>query len=213
MAAESCDWAEIDAVWISHFHVDHCSGLPALLSGLKHADETRDRTKELRMIGGKGLTDLISGIDSAGAFKLFEQRFPATVIEVEPLEPFEITGGIQATAMSTPHTPESLAIHIREGETTFVYTADTGFSDEIAAFAAGVDLLMIECSFHKTKPAEKHLTLAEAMHLIRKARPRRAVLTHFYPEWDAVDIAAEVDAFSPPCQVIAATDGLRLEIP
>jgi hypothetical protein len=50
------------------------------------------------------------------------------------------------------------------------------------------------------------------MYLVRKAAPGRALLTHFDAEWDGVDFYSEVDAFGAPCEVIAASDGLRLEI-
>jgi hypothetical protein len=38
------------------------------------------------------------------------------------------------------------------------------------------------------------------------------VLTHLYPEWDAVNFQEEVAKFSPLCKVIEARDGLRLDI-
>ena len=57
---------------------------------------------------------------------------------------------------------------------------------------ASVDLLVLECSFVRDKPVKKHLELAEAMHLIRKARPKRAMLTHLYPEWDELDFVKEM---------------------
>jgi ribonuclease BN (tRNA processing enzyme) len=50
------------------------------------------------------------------------------------------------------------------------------------------------------------------MHLVRFAQPKQVVLTHFYPEWDAVDFQTEVEKFSPPCEVIQARDGLTVEI-
>jgi ribonuclease BN (tRNA processing enzyme) len=59
---------------------------------------------------------------------------------------------------------------------------------------------------------KKHLELAEAIFLIRKADPKRAMLTHFYPEWDNVDFAAEVARYGPLCEVIEAVDGLTLEL-
>ena len=55
----------------------------------------------------------------------------------------------------------------------------------------------MECSFVKNKPVEKHLELAEAMYLIRRAEPKKTVLTHLYPEWDEVDFEEEIDEFSP----------------
>lgn len=212
-ARENLDWANLDAVWISHFHLDHCAGLAPFLFGTKNADETRNRKKPLRIFGAKGLNRLINALSDAGDYNLLEQPFPIEIIEVEPLDEFEILPRVRCVAADTPHTPESLAIRI-EDETgkTLVYTSDTGFDESLANLADGADLLVIECSFVKDKPVETHLDLREAIYLIRRARPKRAVLTHLYPEWDAVDFEREVAKFSPPCAVLEAADGLRLEI-
>ncbi|HEV7699777.1 MAG TPA: MBL fold metallo-hydrolase [Pyrinomonadaceae bacterium] len=211
MAACGVDWPNLDAIWISHFHMDHVGGLGPLFAGLKHAPQIKDRTKALTIYGPEGTEKLFDGISSVRDYRLREQPFPVGVVEIEELTPFEIVPGVEAVAMSTPHTPESHAIHIRDGETTLMYSADTGFDEKIATFGNGVDLIMLECTFLREKPSEKHLTLAEAIHLIRKAKPKRAMLTHFYPEWDDVDFPKEVERLSPMCEVIEAEDGLTIE--
>ena len=211
---EVLDWVNLDAIWISHFHLDHCGGLAPFLAGTKHSAEMKERTKPLRIFGPVGLKGLLSRIDAVNNYRLLEQQFPVVVVEIEALEPFEILSGVEAVAMKTPHTDESHAIHLRNATgKTLVYSADTGFAETIATFANMVDLLILECSFVKDKPMEKHLELAEAMYLIRKAKPKRAVLTHFYPAWDDVDFCVEVARFEPFCDVIEAVDGLRLLIP
>jgi ribonuclease BN (tRNA processing enzyme) len=213
MAAEGCDWANLDAIWLSHFHLDHIGGLAPFLFGTRHAPEMQTRTKPLIIFGAKGLEKLLQAFDAANHSKLFEQPFPVGVREVEPLENFEILPGVAAATLKTPHTIESLAIFIRDrDEKTLVYSSDTGFEKALGAFAHAVDLFVLECSFVKNKPSEKHLELAEAMFLVSYARPQRALLTHFYAEWDAVDFAEEVKEFAPPCEVVQARDGLRLEI-
>ena len=213
MAHEMLDWPELDAIWISHFHLDHCGGLAPFLAGTKHAPEMKERTKPLRIFGPEGLKGLLNGFDAVNNYRLFEQPFPVVVIEIEALEKFEILPGVEAVACKTPHTDESHAIHLSDTDgKTLVYTADTGFSEVLAAFMNMADLLILECSYPKDKPVQKHLELAEAMYLVRKARPKRVVLTHLYPEWDRVDFAVEVAKFSPPCEVIEAVDGLRLDI-
>ena len=115
--------------------------------------------------------------------------------------------------MKTPHTDESCALHLRDkNDKIVVYTSDTGFDKTLGTFARNADLLVLECSFVKEKPIEAHLELAEAIHLIRYAKPKLAVLTHFYAEWDAVDFEKEVTKLSPMCEIIEAKDGLKLEI-
>jgi ribonuclease BN (tRNA processing enzyme) len=120
---------------------------------------------------------------------------------------------VEAIAMKTPHTDESLAIRIEHPDgPTLVYTSDTGFGKEIATLARDADLFITESSFFKNKKTEIHLELAEAMYLIRKAKPKRAMLTHFYAEWDEVDFSKEIKRFEPPCELIEAFDGLRLKL-
>lgn len=211
---ENLDWVNLDAIWISHFHLDHCGGLAPFLAGAKHAKQMQKRKKPLKIFGPPGIVSLIDSFNNANNYKLLEQPFPVEIIEIESLKKFEIVPGLDAVAMSTPHTTESHAIHLRDSDgSTLVYTADTGFTELLANFSAKVDLLIIEASYPKNKPQKKHLELAEAMFIIRKAAPKRAVLTHLYPEWDDVHFSKEVDKFSAMCEVIEADDGLRLNIP
>ena len=213
MAEENLDWANLDAIWISHFHLDHAGGLAPFLFGTKYAPQTQDRKKPLRIFGGKGLRKLIDSFDQANSYGLLEQPFPVEVTEVEHLENFAILPGIEAIAVSTPHTRESHAIRITDnGHKSMVFTADTGFTKEVATLARGADLFVLECSFVKNKPVEKHLELAEAIFLIRYSKVKRAMLTHFYPEWDAVDFAETIAAFEPLAEIIEAKDGLRIDL-
>jgi ribonuclease BN (tRNA processing enzyme) len=212
-AQEGCEWANLDAVWISHFHLDHVGGLPALLFGTKHAPQTRDRRKPLTIYGPLGLEKLFRAFDDANDYKLLEQRFPTRIQEVSPLEDFELLPGLRAQTFSTPHTAESLALRLTETETgsSLVYTSDTGYADALAEFARGVGLFFMECSFPRDKPVETHLELADAMRLARLASPRRALLSHLYPEWDGIDLAAEARKLWEG-ETTEAHDGLRLDV-
>jgi len=213
MAQENLDWANLDAIWLSHFHLDHCGGLPPFLFGTRNAPEMRLRTKPLKIFGPVGTRRLIENFDQVNGYKLFKQHFPIEITEVEPLERFEIVSGVTAIALKTPHTPESMAVRIEEERGhTLVYTSDTGFAKELSAFAERADLFITESSYFKDKPVDKHLELAEAMYIIGQAGAMRAMLTHFYAEWDEVNFREEADRFDPACEVIEAIDGLRLDL-
>jgi ribonuclease BN (tRNA processing enzyme) len=211
-AQEGFDWAGLDAVWVSHFHLDHVGGLAPFLFGTKYAPQTRERRKPLRVCGPRGLEKLLRAFDEAGAYGLFGQPFPLEVREVSPREEFEVFEGLGAEAFSTPHTGESLALRLGDADgASLVYTSDTGPTDALAEFARGASLFVMECSFFRTKPVETHLVLADAMRLARLASPRRVMLAHLYPEWDGVDIEAEAaELWDGP--TVGARDGLRLEI-
>lgn len=212
MARENLVWANLDAMWISHFHLDHIGGIAPFLFGTKYAFETRTRTEPLKIFAPRGLKKIVEKFSAANDYDLLEQPFPVQFVEVEPLEKFEILKNVEAVAVRVPHTAESLAVHIRENDKALVYTGDSGFTMVLGDFARGADLFICECSFVEKSPVKTHLTLPEAMHLARYAKPKKMILTHFYSEWDKVDFANEVKKFQPPCEIVEARDGLKLEI-
>jgi ribonuclease BN (tRNA processing enzyme) len=215
MAQEGLDWPNLDAIWISHLHLDHCGGLAPLLFGMKHARQTQSRRKPLQIFGCVGTKKLLAAIDDAHNYKLTNLPFPFHLTEVsadDSSSSFEILSRLTAVVVSTPHRPESLALRLADDRgTTIVYSSDTGFSEEVARFARHADLFLLECSFYRNKPIQTHLELADAMRMAAVAEPRKVVLTHLYPEWDGVDLEGEARKLWPG-KTIAAYDGLRIEV-
>lgn len=214
VAQERLDWAQLDAVWISHFHLDHVGGLAPLLFGTKYAAQTHARRKPLTVFGPRGISELLRALDQANDYRLREQPFPLEVREVEPGVDFAVLAGVNARALDTPHTAESLALKLTseaDPSLSLVYTSDTGQADELADFARDATLLVIECSFWRRTLVPIHLDLEGAMRVAREAAPGRALLTHFYDEWDGVDVAAEAKKLWAG-ETVEARDGLRLRI-
>jgi ribonuclease Z len=213
MAEENVDWPNLDAIWISHLHLDHCGGLASLLFGMKHSPQTQKRKKPLRIFSCAGVERLLKATDESNHYGLFKQPFPLDLQEFSDTgQEFTPFAGIRCETFKTPHTRESLAIRLTNSDNKImVYSADTGVSDELATFARGADLFVLECSFYRAKPVETHLNLVEAMRIAQMAKPRRLLLTHLYPEWDELNLEVKAREIWPG-ETLAAIDGLRIEV-
>ena len=96
---------------------------------------------------------------------------------------------------------------------SLAYVTDTRPMPELAAFAAGVDLLVCEGTYGSDEDADKaarntHMTFREAAALARDARVRRLWITHFSPGLDDPEAYARNARDVFPGAVVGR-DGLR----
>jgi ribonuclease BN (tRNA processing enzyme) len=136
--------------------------------------------------------------------------FPFTVRELEPHEIVKVGEHVALTALPVPHTAESVAYSVHDGERRLVYTGDTGVSEALGVWSAGCDLLLTECSLPERMAIREHLTPRQAGQLAARAGARQLVLTHFYPPVETVNILGEVaESYTGP--TVLATDGWSIE--
>jgi ribonuclease Z len=76
--------ADVDAVFITHFHADHWLGLPGMLKSLA----LRDRDEPLTVYGPRGLAELVASMRVAFGTLPYE----LTISELEPAETVERDG-------------------------------------------------------------------------------------------------------------------------
>jgi ribonuclease BN (tRNA processing enzyme) len=144
--------------------------------------------------------------------KLLAPGYPLELRELAPDERCELGPGVTLEARKVPHTAESVAYAVTDGQLRLVYTGDTGYDEGVAAWAAGCDVLLAECSLPEALAIPSHLTPAQAGRLARLAAARRLVLTHFYPPVERTDVRAAVAAeYAGP--VALAADGWTLDLP
>jgi ribonuclease BN (tRNA processing enzyme) len=201
-------WEKVSHVALTHFHPDHFGELPSLLFALRHATK---RIDPLVIVGPAGTVRLLRALaDGFGAW-LLEPGYPIGILDVQAGEPFPLSPDVMLEVHPTPHTAESVALGVATPDGRLVYTGDTGPADDLAAWAAGCNLLLAECSLPDGHTVEGHLSPRSVGQLASGAGAERLVLTHLYPPTERLDVLRRVaEQYAGP--VTIATDGDRFEL-
>jgi ribonuclease BN (tRNA processing enzyme) len=203
-------WADVTHIAITHFHIDHWGELPHFLFALRWGVEP-PRRDPLVILGPRGILARLAHLTEAYGEWVLHPEFPLEVVELEPGTERPLADDVVIETHSTPHTAESLAYAVRTETARLVYTGDTGYSETLATWAAGCDLLLCECSLPEERAMDLHLTPAEAARLARTAGAKRLVLTHIYPLFGDRDPATLV-AGEFEGTVVTARDGDRFTV-
>ncbi len=202
----------IRRIFITHFHPDHTADLIHLLFVTRNPAILK-RRKPFIITGPRGIKEFIQRLQEAYADWI---SLPPEIMTIEEIDvginPERDYHNFKLTVQSTKHTPESIAYRIddRSGKSV-VYSGDTGFCNEIVDLAMGADLLILECSFPDGKEVEGHLTPSQAGRIASLAGAKRLLLTHFYPECLATDIAAQCRR-TYEGELILGSDLLRIRV-
>ncbi|MFH1725227.1 MAG: ribonuclease Z [Elusimicrobiota bacterium] len=169
---------EVSHVFVTHRHPDHIGDLPALLFYYRY--DGRPRRGRLRLYGPRGFRNFLERLTRAHHPWLRPRGFRMSVEELE--EPAVVRGeGWRVACREVPHTTESLAYRFECRGGSVCYTGDTEWDSGLARFAAGTDLLVVECSLADRARTAGHLRVSEAIRLGRMSGARRVLLTHFSP--------------------------------
>lgn len=168
---------DIDMVILTHFHVDHTADLSTFLFASNY--DVIPRTKELFIIGGKGLHDFYQGLLAVYPW-LLPKSYEICLHELR--EGTLKKSGLVITASHMEHNNESIGVRI-EGDKTVVFSGDTDYTQNLIELVKETDLLVVECSFPEKK-ASGHLNLAMVQKVVEQAKLKRVILSHLYPDWD-----------------------------
>jgi ribonuclease BN (tRNA processing enzyme) len=202
---------DISAVALSHFHPDHSGELAPFLFATRYPDQGRRKTP-LPLVGGPGISDFFRRLQGVYGHWI-DPPAGLEIVEIDGQGPRQRTLGAAHLAIATVvHNPESLAYRVTlPGAGSVVYSGDTDFSDNLVALAAGADLFICESAFPDGSRVPGHLTPSLAGEMARRAGVKKLVLTHFYPDCDAVDLTAQCRrTWQGP--LVLARDLMRIEL-
>jgi ribonuclease BN (tRNA processing enzyme) len=194
-------------LFLSHFHIDHISGLHTLLKF-----RLKQGLKIFCMPGGSVLLRTI--VSEPFTVPLEKLPYPSRVIELE-----EGVHRVPFTVECRPliHPAPCYGYRVEIDGRVIAFCTDTGVCDNAVTLARDADLLITECGLKPggSSPEWPHLNPQDAIGIARRANARRLALLHFGAEvYKTLDERKVLqDQFEPLSPgLIVATDDLTVEI-
>lgn len=184
-----CDIRRLDAVVVSHLHLDHTLDLLALRWALAYSPGRLPSPVPLWLPPG-GLDFLERAAAVYAEPRDIRTFFTETLRprEYDPVQILDLGEGLCLSFLRTNHFIPCWGMRATTGEpaSDLVYTADTGPMPGFASFAAGAALVVAEATAAgpDAGPAENrgHLTPEEAAAIARDADAAALLLTHLWRE-------------------------------
>ena len=180
---------DVDRLFLTHFHVDHCLDLVSLLFAMRLPSPAR--TKSFTVYGPRGLKALYRRLNTAFQRWIEPRTYRLTLKELGETR-FRF-GRVTVTTRRMHHASgQALGYRIEAGGRSVAYSGDTDLCDEIIALGRKADVLILECSVTDERKVAGHLTPSECGRIAAEAGCRHLVLTHFYPVFTRYRIRARV---------------------
>lgn len=191
--------AKIDAVFLTHYHSDHTSGIPDLwLSGWLPGAWAR-RTTPFHLIGPVGAKSLMANLEKAYALdikiRLEDEKLPPAGIATI-VDEFEQDGviyekdGVRVIAFTVDHGPAikpAVGYRIEYNGHSAVISGDTRYNQNVIKFGTDSDVLIHEVCIAPSELLENlfvqrviahHTSPREAGQVFAQAKPKMAAYTH-----------------------------------
>lgn len=202
-----CDPRELDAIVLSHKHLDHAGDVNAMIEAM-----TQGGFRPRGAIAAP--RDAFEG--DAVIFPYAQKFVPRREILEARSGPYRIEDVSLRTSLPHRHSVETYGMHFSWRGTTVSYVPCGRFFEELVAdYAAHApDVLIVNVLRYEALHEADHLTFDEAKRVIGGVKPKVAVLTHFGttmlergPERLAREIEDELGL-----RVHAARDGWTLDV-
>ena len=229
----------IDALFLTHFHSDHTSGIPDVwLTGWLQS-YFGDRRGPFRVIGPIGTAKLMRKLEEAYAadikIRMEDEKLPfeAVAILVDEYDRDGVVhdkNGVKVIAFEVDHgdaIKPAYGYRIEYKERVAVISGDTRYNENVIKYGTGADLLIHEVAIAKSelmldayiqRIMAHHTTAHEAGMVFERTKPKLAAYTHLaflaspqIPRASVAELIAETrQTYSGPLEV--GEDLMRFEI-
>jgi ribonuclease BN (tRNA processing enzyme) len=190
-------WPRLDAIVITHFHLDHWGDLvPWAFGGLFGSGRDQEPPELWLPHGGR---EIIRGLDPVLYANAILELFD--VHEYEEEQPFTVAGFELVAYRMLHYALESYGLRVSDNGRTLAYSADSAPCDGLVALARDADLFLCEATLSQPEAGIRgHLTADEALDAFESSGAKRFVVIH------------RPDELPLPDGVERAYDGLELDV-
>jgi mRNA degradation ribonuclease J1/J2 len=128
----------LDAIYISHFHADHCFGIPPLLMRMWEDG----RRKKLLIMGQRGIKERVELLMNLGYEGFLDKMNYIKFIEIDNGAELD---GISIRTARTEHSLKNLAVRIDVGGKSVCYSGDGKLTSDVIRLFRRSNLAICEC--------------------------------------------------------------------
>jgi ribonuclease BN (tRNA processing enzyme) len=193
------DLRELDAILVSHKHLDHYGEAEVCIEGMTDFMNVKRGTLFINSNTEPYISDY--------------HKDMIDVLTFDSVKEWNIEG-IKIKTMPTFDHDDNFGFKFLLEDGVITYTSDTNYNEELVRYYKNSDLLLLNVLRPDEEKIHKHLCLSEAEELIKRSKPKKAVLTHFGYLLATADMAKVAEEVSERTGIdtIAAEDGMELKL-
>lgn len=201
------DVTGLDAIILTHSHIDHSSDVNVLIDAMTAGGEKRKG----RVYAPR---ECLEGEDKV----LFNYltHFPDEIVTLKESETYQLGELSFYTSVRHRHPAETYGLIFTIMGKRVGFLVDTGYFEGLVESYAEADILVVNTVLRTHHPgaSDRHLSFEDLRGLIDLLRPGKVVMTHFGMRMlrDRPPVLAEELSKETGIEIVAASDGLRFDI-